>query len=102
MPDPVSNLTVELFTSTTPDVLVSWINPANSVWDNVTISCEPACSPTVVDNPGTNATISGLKPGQTYYFFAVVASEDAYSVTVNSSDPLPIGMLNLVRQARSS
>ena len=92
-PESVTNLSATRHNTTT--AIVSWTNPGG-VWESVTITCDPYCPPIRVKNPINTTEVTGLTPGTTYYFSAVVSSNDVNSSTVQSNTHLTLGMSSTV------
>ena len=93
-PESVTNLSATRYNTTTAQV--SWTNPVG-VWESVTITCDPYCPPISVDySAAVNNTteVTGLTPGTTYNFSAVVSSNDVNSSTVQTGTPLTLGMIS--------
>ncbi|XP_067950595.1 receptor-type tyrosine-protein phosphatase H-like [Watersipora subatra] len=67
---------------------VSWSNPNNTEWDDVTVSCQPSCTNQTVDKPTSTVDITGLTPGETYTFTAVVSINGVKSCLSQTSAPL--------------
>ncbi|XP_067950608.1 receptor-type tyrosine-protein phosphatase H-like [Watersipora subatra] len=81
---------------------VSWSNPTNTEWDDVTVSCQPSCTNQKVDNSTSTVDITGLTPGETYTFTTVVSSNGVKSSPSQTSAPLtmipnPTGVPTAVR-----
>ena len=96
VPDRVSDLNATLSpTNNTSVANISWVNPSG-VWDNVTISCVPDCQSKTVGNTTTSTSISGLSPGQSYTFSAVVTSNDQNSTPVTTPNSLTIGTSSII------
>ena len=89
-PESVTNLSATRYNTTTAQV--SWTNPVG-VWESVTITCDPYCPSMRVDNPVNTTEVTGLTPGTTYNFSAVVSSNDVNSSKVQTSTPLTLGMI---------
>jgi len=109
-PAPVQNFTA---TADGDTMRLSWENPAEDfykviiVWDTISIVSEPIANTSyVIDDDigtshvvynglGNSATITGLTPGQTYYF--KIFAHDAnfnYSNGIETSEFLPTGGTN--------